>query len=425
MPFIRIKAIAICAALLSSALSVAAQSVLGLQFPTGIPNDISAGQARAMGGGGVGVQNHLNLINQNPANTGGLDKIAFGTLVNFDFLTIHDQNAYTNHVSVEPVYVGFGFPIGPAGAFSFSFDKRYDAQVKFSTTGSFESALSASETITSFDSLQNAYSRNGGITVFQVGWAFDIKKLAFIGLTYERAYLSIDGTQLSYAFGQTLNSDGRLSAFSVSARDSAAVQGGFHGFRGGIQVPYKNFTFGLAGEYFFEDSVELFEASHSSLGGIGVDSRETGVFQLAPSVTVGASYRFDEKWLIALDYGVTLWKYFDAPAYFIYSSAENAHSVSFGGEFFPAPNLLVSRYWEKLRYRAGFGFSQLPEDKSREWKIAVGTGLPVGGNGMFDITLTYGNRTSSTYEDYREEMFGISFSLVGSRKWGATAKGSY
>jgi hypothetical protein len=226
-----------------------ATSLLGLRYPLGIPIQPDCGMSYSMGGTGTGVNNDNTLMLYNPANLGDMRKTVFSSLLAQEFTTILDQksSAYTNHARFLPRQVAFGFPLGILGAVGVSYDKRNDAQMRFE----FPTVPLGGDAL-SLDGYQQTYSRDGGVSAWQIGWGRAIGKWAQIGLSYERVYL-----RLSEARTVQLTAD-----FSNTFAETTLVDWRGNGVRGGVMVPIKRLVIGLAGEYYFPATVRVEQGAY-------------------------------------------------------------------------------------------------------------------------------------------------------------------
>ncbi|HMA63820.1 MAG TPA: hypothetical protein VKO63_01435 [Chitinispirillaceae bacterium] len=392
---------------LSIATLSSAQSMLSFEYPVGIPVSLSGGPSLSLGRTGVGLQNEFLAMSRNVANIGGLEASVFSTALAYDFVTLNSGDNSEAHSSFNPQMISFSFPLKHnLGAIGISLEQRSNFALKFNAT--------TTTTINNFTYTElMGVKRSGGLSHWQIGYAYKIKRIGSIGLSYERVYLS-----------DKLNRYKTITLGSVQStqKDSVSTRAQANGIRGGLLIPYKNFTAGLSGEYFFIDDIKTSRTiSTQSSQPLPVKSR----LKLAPSIAVGASYQFNPEWFVAADAGVTLWDEF-------YSGLgtsrklDNAPSFSFGGQYIPAPNLLAPKFYEIIQYRAGLRFAQMPVKTAKEYAFDIGVGLPIQQKTSYiDVNFEIGSRSDSYYKDYSETFFSIQFGLNGSRKWYQATGTSY
>ncbi len=384
---------------LSIASLSSAQSMLSFEYPVGIPVSLSGGPSLSLGRTGVGLQNEFLAMSRNVANIGYLEASVFSTALSYDFITLNSGDNSESQSSFNPQMISFSFPLKHnLGAIGISLEQKSNFALKFNTT--------TPVSIYNMNYTQQlGVKRSGGLSHWQIGYAYKVKRIGSIGLSYERVYLSDKLTRY-----KTIT----MGDIQSTQKDSVSTRAQANGIRGGLLVPYKNFTAGLSGEYFFIDdkkSKRIIEIQDSSFE--PTKSR----LKLAPSVAIGASYQFNPEWFVAADFGMTLWdEFYDG----LYSTRklDNAPSFSFGGQYIPAPNLLAPKFYEIIQYRAGFRFAQMPVKTAKEFAFDLGFGLPVQQKTSYiDINFEIGSRSDSYYKDYSETFFSIQFGLNGSRNW--------
>lgn len=393
--------------IISFSISSFGQSLLGSQFPQGIPTRPATGPSLSLEGTGIGIQNDLFGMVKNPANLGGIQRAVFSASASLDFLNLHDNGMTSNFADFNPLLLSLGFPIGKFGALDFSIDQRTNNNLNFRLT----QQLDLSPTFDAYpDTAQIGIVQNGGTSVWQVGWGYTIKKRALVGLSYERVYFS------SY-------SDSVLQVGNETVDSSKVVFQG-NGIRGGVMVPIKKLTLGITGEYILQNKSnskhELIMNEEDT-----ISTNKTFTFQPAPSLGFGASYQITPEWLAAADLDVTFWDHFHSslPTMDLRNKAVN---FSAGGQFIPAPNLLAPKYFEIMQYRAGFRYTQLPSATASEFAFSLGTGFPIEkSSGLIDFIFEYGRRWDTQFNNYNENFVSIKLGINGGRKWYQSSDDSY
>lgn len=378
-----------------------AQSPLSIQSPIGLPSQHATGPSQAIGGSGAGVASDYFGMADNPGNLGAMTRSSFSTIVSLDLLSIKDDEESTKHAKLSPMLLSFTFPLKQAGTFGISLDRRSDARLKY------RSLIPVGQ---DGDSLDFGFSRNGGLTSWQAGWGYAIGPWVRLGVCYERLYLV--GDEISM-WRNRISAVSNPSDYFLYDTTSTSLRG--NALRAGVLVPYKKLTFGLTGEYILPGPAKRQSITQSPDLIDTVVNRFT--LRLPPSLGVGLSYTFSPRWFVAASGGATLWRRFESDVK-LGSPLDNAFTVSFGGQFIPAPNLLVPRYWEIMQYRAGFRFAQLPTAAGSEIAFTVSLGLPFQqSSGLFDIIVDAGRRTDAAFDGYAENFLQVKFGLNGGRKW--------
>ncbi|HUI92143.1 MAG TPA: hypothetical protein VLX68_07850 [Chitinivibrionales bacterium] len=397
----------LCAAI---AASVVGQSLLGITFPYGVPVQTNSGMTLTMGGAGSAVAGEHSVMLKNPANLGTIDRTVFSALFSVDMLRISDAGEHSNFLSFTPSQVSIGIPFGVAGTMGLSYDLRGD-----------RSAFFRSKTVSGYaDSILLGFAARGGLVSWQAGWGYDIMHFVNIGLSYERVYLDAEQTRLSTIYYQGVETD---------SRDSTLFAGWNNGVRAGVLVPVGKVKLAAAGEYFFTGDLETFSGVYPSSSNVPAANTYTdqkASLRLPPSLTLGISWDISPEWLAASDVNFGFWQASEFPDVLSQPGVATTTGFSLGAQYIPAPNLLMPRYWETIRYRAGIRYTELPGKGSHEYTLSLGAGFPLGkGFGILDLGLEIGRRESGLFKDYSEDMVRIVIGFNGGHKWASPVKGTY
>ncbi len=394
----------------------AANSLLGLRYPLGLPIETNSGTSLAMGGASCAASLEHNLMLSNPANLGNVRKTVLSSLFLLDFvnLTDEDNGTESNFARFLPTQISFGFPLGILGSVAIGYEKRDDSRGRYEFTP--EDLPSQTE----MDSYRMTYARDGGTSAWQAGWGYAIGKWARVGLAYERTYVRMRASSTQQASVGEADSDVFTDSSAIDYRGST--------IRAGVQVPFRRFTFGVAARYPFAAEAVLYRGDTAGLAGVRLSS-DAYTLQLPPEFTAGVAWQITEKWLAAGDANVVMWKSFETSLPLLSDNVplrNYATGVGFGAQFVPAPDVLTPKYWETINYRAGARFTQLPAADSWEFGLALGIGLPLpAGGGLFDFTLEYGRRFDRNYEQFTEEFLHVGFGINGGRKWTKSPQSTY
>jgi len=315
-------------------------------------------------------------------------------------------------LNLIPQQISVGIPLGAYGTIGLSYSQR----TNHSVSASYDTVFSYDTTTGNFS---EGLSEDGGVSVWQLGYGVSLWKKVQVGASYERAY---------YAFDKS-----RVESFSYAgsveppSRDSSSTRSAFNGLRLGVVMPIGKMRIGLSGEYFLSASAKTDSAVYefaTNLAVPGTAEAQTYTLRLPPSLTLGLAYDFSPQWLAAADISIVFWK----QALTGNEAADETYtrSVSVGGQYIPAPNLLTPRYWEIIRYRAGLRYTQLPSAKAYEMMVSLGVGLPIGrGAGVLDIGIEAGARVSKEFPDLTEDIVRIGIGFNGGRKWSKLSRGNY
>lgn len=389
--------------------SLSGQSMLSTQYPGGLPQSTSTGPSAALGGAGTGVQNDYFGFADNPGNLGAATRLVFSGLLSYN-TTYFTDGSQSDHLSTfAPRLFSFEFPLAAIGTFGFSFDQR-SAQ-NFGLDGIISSKN---------DSIHQ--SMVGGLKCWQVGWGHSIGTLASVGVGYERIYFSSRLTDL-YPLTNSTIANGAYS-------DSAVFSSASNGIRAGILIPVQKLTFGVSGEYVFKGTGKKIRNSSNNIIPLLDSANQSDTIppdttdftlSLPPSISVGVSYVPSQNWLIAGSMTSTFWSRYSSSMPIGVDAVQETHntlSFSLGAQYIPAPNMLLPHYWQIMQYRGGLRYSQLPDGHSSETVFDAGIGLPLlKGNGLVDITASYGRRNDSRFAGYGENFLQFSLGINGGRPW--------
>jgi len=399
-----------------AALSIGAQSPLGLTYPLGAPDLAVSGVSAAMGNGGTAVVDEYMGTSVNPANAAVGGRSVFSALISYDITNIGDNGASATVSGYMPKLLSLIIPAGRAGNLGFSMQRRYDANLNFYTanTRTIDEWTSNAATV--------EIRRTGGLTAWQAGWAYRFGNGVGLGLIYERLFFNLNSrnvfeSTLSYNAG-----DGQPKQYQTVVIDSVIAAFASNGLRFGMQIPvHEKVTLGFAGEY-------AFTGGGAETGGRRYDrdpipngySKSFSV-ALPPSMSIGAAYKLDDHWLFAADAHSVWWEYYENDSKT--GGAERCFGLSLGARHIPAANILSAKYWEKINYGAGVRYATLPNnkedsDRASEYALSAGAGLPIPRDGgMVDIVISFGRRSDPKYRNYEENIVKLQLGLNGGRNW--------
>ena len=395
-----------------------AQSPLSLRYPLGVPDLAVSGVAAALAGSGTAVVDEYLGTSLNPANAAIGDRSTFSALVSFDMTNISEDSRSSTVYGYMPKLLSLIIPIGRAGNLGFSMQKRSDANLNFYTT----ETLPIDKHSTMANTIE--LHRQGGLTSWQGGWAFRFKNGLSLGLIYERLYYNMNSSDV---FESTLRYElegSSPSSFTSSVYEEIASNFASDGIRFGMQVPvHEKVTLGAAAEYIFPGSDNGTRTRIYHTSSADTSERKYSV-DLPPSINIGAAYKPDDRWLLAMDASATLWEewYDVTDGGLDVRAAQRTYGVSAGAYFIPAANVLSSAYWEKIRYSAGLRYATLPHDGpaggAQEYSLSIGAGLPIPNeSGVVDLVLDVGRRTDARFTGYGENIVKFQLGINGGRNW--------
>ena len=358
------------------AIEIAAQTSTNspyTRYGFGQLSDQSFGNSQAMGGISYGLRNGLQVNASNPASYSAVDSLTFifdagMSLQNANFkegnVKINAKNSSVDYIAMQfRLAKGLGFSAGflPYSNVGYNMNKTNKV-----TTDEHGNTTAANQ----------AYVGDGGLQQVYVGLGYQIFKGLSIGTNFSFLYGDITHTA-STTFSNT-------NAYSSSRSHK-------------IDVSDYKLDFGL------QYTHKLKEKHVLNLGAIyslGHDLNSTGyeyvekysgntvitqsvdtiknAFALPHTFGLGATYVYDNKLTIGLDYTLQKWedvKFFNKDGAF-----QNRSKISVGAEYLPNP--IGRSYFSNIRYRVGAYYSSPyakidGKDGNREYGVSFGFGLPL------------------------------------------------
>jgi len=414
------------------ALSVGAQSPLGLTYPLGVPDLAVSGAAAAMGGGGTAAIDENIGASLNPANVAIGNRSVFSALISYDITNIRDNGASSSVSGYMPKLLSLIIPLGAAGNAVVAMQKRYDANLNFYTKDdtTYDKNTSINNEYVTTNTTAIELRRDGGLSSWQVGWAYRFGNGVSVGLIYEYLFFNRDSRNV---FESTLsyNLNNGTTSYTTTVTDSMTTAFSNSGLRFGMQIPvHEKVTLGFSGEYVLPGngngsktgkySRRVSDQGEKDTTFYGPELRDNLSVTLPPSFSIGAAYAPDAHWLFTADAHSTIWQSYKNN---LESRKINqCFGISAGTRYVPAANILSSKYWEKVHYSAGVYYATLPNDntidRAQEYALSVGAGLPIPRDGgMVDIVLSFGGRSDPKYSGYEENIVKLQLGLSGGRNW--------
>jgi long-subunit fatty acid transport protein len=208
---------------------------------------------------------------------------------------------------------------------------------------------------------------------------------------------------------------------TVTSIDSTDILSNGHAFHSGIQYNLKNLYLGLAGEYYLKNTATV---NNKITDAIVNDSKPIDM-QIAPAISVGAAYQFSPEFLAGIDFRSQFWENHSSVDMLTVTDLVNEYRIGLGVQYVSAPDILAPKYWETMRYRAGFQYTRLPVDKTYEYSLSFGVGLPVKqSSGLVDCIVEIGSRIDKNH-DISEPFARFAIGISGGKKWAKTSTNTY
>ncbi|MFA6127475.1 MAG: hypothetical protein WC699_09230 [Bacteroidales bacterium] len=330
----------------------------------------STGRSQAMGGLSCGLRSTTNLNLLNPASLGGIDTLSFVfEVAGFDKVThfaTTDLQKTVNNMGFS--YLALGFPV----------TKWWKASLGILPLSNVGYSMTASESNPVMGTINYNFQGSGGISQFFISSA--VSPFPFLSL----------GATFSYLFGPISHSRSLIIPadslyFSTKSVQTAVIGDVNMSYGAQINIPFKNdFFLTLGGT--FQGTTNLHALSRTTLISYGTAMTDTLLYSENPDNSVimpmgwasGFTIGKKNKFTAGFDYRTQNWS--ESEFLGIKDSMANSHDYIVGLEFIPNINSLT-RYSQRVRYRAGFRYSesylQLKGSQLTELGITFGAGFPM------------------------------------------------
>ena len=358
------------------AIEVAAQTSTNspyTRYGFGQLSDQSFGNSQAMGGISYGLRNGLQVNASNPASYSAVDSLTFifdagMSLQNANFkegnVKINAKNSSVDYIAMQfRLAKGLGFSAGflPYSNVGYNMNKTNKV-----TTDEHGNTTAANQ----------AYVGDGGLQQVYVGLGYQVFKGLSIGTNFSFLYGDITHTA-STTFSNT-------NAYSSSRSHKIDVSDYKLDF--GLQYTHKlkekhvlnlGAIYSLGHELNSTGYEYVEKYSGNTVITQSVDTIKNA-FALPHTFGLGATYVYDNKLTIGLDYTLQKWedvKFFNKDGAF-----QNRSKISVGAEYLPNP--IGRSYFSNIRYRVGAYYSSPyakidGKDGNREYGVSFGFGLPL------------------------------------------------
>lgn len=358
------------------AIEIAAQTSTNspyTRYGFGQLSDQSFGNSQAMGGISYGLRNGLQVNASNPASYSAVDSLTFifdagMSLQNANFkegnVKINAKNSSVDYIAMQfRLAKGLGFSAGflPYSNVGYNMNKTNKV-----TTDEHGNTTAANQ----------AYVGDGGLQQVYVGLGYQVFKGLSIGTNFSFLYGDITHTA-STTFSNT-------NAYSSSRSHKIDVSDYKLDF--GLQYTHKlkekhvlnlGAIYSLGHELNSTGYEYVEKYSGNTVITQSVDTIKNA-FALPHTFGLGATYVYDNKLTIGLDYTLQKWedvKFFNKDGAF-----QNRSKISVGAEYLPNP--IGRSYFSNIRYRVGAYYSSPyakidGKDGNREYGVSFGFGLPL------------------------------------------------
>jgi hypothetical protein len=372
---------------------------------------------RAMGGIGLSLRdnNYINYLN--PASYSAQDSMSFL----FDFgLTAH--YTYTESSKLNDTYYGANFD---HLALSFPVTKWWSASAGVRPYSKVGYSIIDEEYDQDIGFINYLYSGNGGLSQLFLGTAVQIFNGLSIGANFKYIFGSID---LNRAVQFP-----REDYFSYTEVESRTIVSDFL-IELGLQYTQRlgeksSVTLGVILDNKSRISAENRVVKKNTFPGSANNINDStqispliileefstqGNIVIPLNIGLGLSYRFNDKFLIGVDYYQQDWT--NTTFFNNNEPLTNSNHIHGGAEYVPDRQALRG-YHKRMAYRAGGYFEnsylQLQDEQLKDYGISFGVGLPLRNTrSTFNLAVNAGRRGTLENNLIRENYMFLSFSVT-------------
>lgn len=370
----------------------------------------STGRSQAMGGLSCGLRSGTNLNLLNPASLSGIDTLNFVfEVAGFDKVThfaTTDLEKTVNNLGFS--YLAMGFPV----------TKWWKASVGILPVSNVGYSMTATESNPVMGTINYNFQGSGGVSQFFI--SSSVSPIPYLSL----------GATFSYLFGPISHSKSLVIPadsmyFSTRSIQTAIIGDVNLSYGAQVSVPLKkDFFLTLGGT--FQGTSNLHAESRTTLISYGTGLTDTLLYSENPNNSVilpmgwasGFTFGKKNKFTAGFDYRTQNWtqsEFLGAK-----DSMANSHDYIIGLEYIPNA-FSLTRFLDRVRYRAGFRYSQtylqLRGSQLTDMGITLGAGFPIldrnrrGTQSSLNIILELGQRGTVKNNLIRETFGSLTLQL--------------
>lgn len=364
----------------------------------------STGRSQAMGGLSCGLRSGTNLNLLNPASLSGIDSMNFVfELAGFEKVThfaTSDLEKTVNNLGFA--YLAMGFPI----------NKWWKASTGILPLSNVGYSMTSTEVSPVMGKINYNFQGSGGVSQFFISSSISPVKFLSLGATFSYLFGPISHTRSLVIPADSLY-------FSTKSVQTAIVGDINFSYGAQVYIPLKKDIFITLGGT-FQGKSNLNAESRSTLISYGTGLTDTLVYTENPKNSIilpmgwasGFTISKRNKFTAGFDFRTQNW----SQSEFLGTKDSMANSKDFivGLEYIPNAYSLT-RYLDRVRYRAGFRYSQsylqLKGSQLTDLGITFGAGFPIldrsGGRtqSSLNVILELGKR-GTVKNDLIRETFG-------------------
>lgn len=381
-------------------------------------SDQSFGNSKAMGGVAYGLRNGLQINAANPASYSAVDSLTFlfdagMSLQNANFkengVKTNAKNSTIDYIAMQfRLWERMGMTVGflPYSTVGYNM-----TQTNFIENDDYGNPINTLTT----------YTGDGGLQQVFAGLGYKVFNNLSIGANFSYFYGEISHS-VTTMFNNT-NATSSVRAEKLEISDYKLDLGLQY-----TQPLGKKHTVNLGLVYSLGHDLngKGYNFIEEYANGVTYPITQTvdtirSAFSLPHSIGIGATYVYDKRLTVGLDY--TLQKWEDAEFFGSKGKFQNRSKISFGAEFLPKP--FSRNYLNRIRYRVGAYYSDPyakvnDKEGAREYGVSFGFGLPLEiyqGRSILNISGQYVKVSPKVKGMLEENYLRINIGLTFNDRW--------
>ncbi|WP_459209438.1 OmpP1/FadL family transporter [Aquimarina rhabdastrellae] len=378
-----------------NSLSSSPYSLYGL----GLTNELNTGKTNALGHAGIAIPSNDGINSLNPASYSSIPKYSFffDVGVKIQKETLVDSNGDEPRLNANFSNIAIAFPINKKSGLGVSL-------IPYTNVGytilDIESNIEGST-----DTFTTNVFGSGGLNDFKVSYGYAL---------FPKFRLGISGSVL---FGEIKETESNIIGSELISLNESNTYSGIK-LNAGFQYDItKKLSFGstvtLPTTLSGSQNTTIFQSDGSTLE-IEDDLDD---FKLPLELGFGLYYKFNEQYSFNFDYKYNFWEttnQSDRVGTYV-----DQEFFGLGLEYTPQKEGL--KYWQRIRYRAGFNFDNgnlsIHDQRIKNYAFNVGLGLPFQRkrNSMLNISYSYGQQglVSNGLIQENYHLLSLNLSLEG------------
>lgn len=404
------------------------------QFALGMLADQSSGFNRGINGVGIGLHEHNQINNLNPASYSAIDSLSFifDAGMSGQFTNFKENGVKKNDRSASIEYVVAGFRLRKHLGLSFGLIPYTNVGYSYSTSSKLNDANGTYSI--------NSYSGSGGLHQIYLGLGWSPFKGFSIGANGSYLYGDIDRAAINSFSNSSVNTLSRLYDAEVrsykldfGAQYTAKLTKKDEVTIGATYSPGHK----IGGEPTMMQISSNSQTSVQDTVAYPGSNEPKMKLEIPTTIAVGVMFNHDNKLKLAADYTLQQWSDVKLPEVesnnekttYTYGSGQfkNRHKAAFGVDYCPAER--SRKFLNRIHYKAGVGYATPyyyinGQDGPKEMSASIGFGIPImnswNNRSTLNISAQWVHQSAKNF--ITDNSFRINVGITFNERWFAKWK---